>query len=165
MSVVPYWLLVAAAVTLLSWILVLGFVASAERLTVFALLAAIALVASTAGFIGGLSRVGVAGQVIAAALSLIGGLVTYLFGIDRSKGAVIPICAMVFSAALFLAYFKAADMRAEPERYALWRAQCLSMFSSKDLLNDPIASLVVDNSFGEICRRIFLNEKTRLLTP
>jgi len=72
---------------------------------------------------------------------------------------------MVFSVSLFLSYFQAADMRADPERYSLWRAHCLSIFSSKDLLSDEVSSTIVDSSFGEICARVFLNEKQRLLSP
>ena len=45
----------------------------------------IALLGGVAGYAGGLSRVGVVGDIIPAALSLVGGVSIYIFGISKEK--------------------------------------------------------------------------------
>ncbi|WP_102959551.1 hypothetical protein [Mangrovicella endophytica] len=157
------WLLIVAASALVFW-LPLTFLTPAEQrwpaLLVFVGLAALA---TTAGMTGGLSRVGVVGNIISATLGLMGGLAAYLFASDRSKGSIVSICAAVFSLALFASYFDAAGRRAKPERYAYWRGECMRIYTDEKLLTQPLTSMVADRSFGDICARVFATERDLLI--
>jgi hypothetical protein len=54
---------------------------------------------------------GVVGDVIPAALALVGGVAAYLFGVDRSKGLVASFCAAAFALSLGIGYAAGAGNR------------------------------------------------------
>ena len=62
-------------------------------------------IGATVGITGGLSREGVVGDIMAAALGLFGALAVWLFAADRSKGAIVSICGFVFALSLFVGFF------------------------------------------------------------
>jgi len=62
---------------------------------------AIAALGATAGLIGGLSRLGVAGQIVPAALSLVGGVTLYVFFVERERGVIASVVTLAFASALF----------------------------------------------------------------
>jgi hypothetical protein len=164
MNVLLLWVGIVASGTLVVWIGVVGFVPKNERMPLLCLLLGISAIAATAGVTGGLSRDGAVGEVIAAALGLLGGVVVYVFGVDRSKGMIASICAFTFSLTLVVAYFEAAARRGAPESYAFWRERCIDKYIDKDVLGDDTAFVVMDQSIGELCAGIFTNENRVLLT-
>ncbi len=157
------WLAIVFVVALVCWLPAYRLTPAGERAALFVTLLGLSAIGTTAGVIGGLSRVGVAGEIIAAALGLLGGVVVYVFAADRTKGTVVSICAIAFSLSLFTGYFQAADRRANPESYLFWRTECLAKYVNKDTIENKSLFLIVDKSIGPICAAIFKNEKALLL--
>lgn len=157
------WLAVVGAGARIVWLLAALLVPRGERLAVLVLLLGVSAIAAAAGITGGLSREAAVGDIVAAALGLFGGVIVYLFGVDRSKGVIGSCCGIAFSLTLTVAYFEAAARRGAPESYALWRDKCIEKFTDKDLLGDPVAFAFLDGSMGKLCAEIFIREKVRLL--
>ena len=163
MSVLVLWITVVILSAASTWVLTVAFMDRTLWAPFLIVLLGICAVAATAGIAGGLSREGVVGSIIAAALGLLGGVVVWLFAADPVKGVKIAVCAFAFSLALVTSYFEAASRRQAPESYAFWRARCADNYTNKELLNDPVAMSVLDASIGALCGQIFTHEKMILL--
>lgn len=106
-----------------------------DRTRVAVLVLGVAVIGAVAGFAGGTSRTGVVGEVIPAALALLGGgLAVYLFGVDLSKGTLASVCAGAFALALGLGYTMGAGTRGPSERYATWTEACRDVFMAHETL-------------------------------
>lgn len=157
------WLVIVVATAGVCWLATCLLVERDDRVPLLVLLAGLAAVGATAGLAGGLSRVGAAGEIVSAALGLLGGVVVWLFAADRSKGVIVSISAIAFSLALFNGYFEAAARRSSPESYLFWREKCFAVYTSKDIADNSKLSAVADASFGSLCAQIFTNEKQNIL--
>lgn len=115
---------------------------------------ALAMLGATAGIVGGLSRVGIAGQVIPAALTFVGGVSLYLFSERREQTGIVGIGVTCLVATLFFGYITGAQLRDGPDRLAFWRTTCVAIYSDTSLPIDPI----IDFNFGRICGSLFKHE-------
>lgn len=163
MQVLVLWAAVVFLSAAVCWLATAIFLKREQYAAVMLVFLGLSAIGATAGITGGLSRDGAVGDIMSAALGLLGGVVVWLFAADQSKGAIVSACAFVFSLSLFVGYFEAAARRASPESYLFWRAACVEKYTSKELLNDAKAYLIMDTSIGQLCGQIFNNERDRLL--
>jgi hypothetical protein len=75
----------------------------------------LALIGAAAGYAGGMSRSAAVGNVIPAVLSLIGGVVLYVFGVANRQTVVPPLGAIVLVAALVMGYSTGSNFRGKIE--------------------------------------------------
>jgi len=161
MSLFSSWLLIAISSGAAVWLLTCFFVKRSDRSPLFIILISLGFLGSTVGMTGGLSRAGVVGDIMAAVLGLFGTLSVWLFAADRSKGALVSICAIAFCVSLFVSYFEGAARRVKPESYAFWKEKCLEKYTDKDVWSDPSSKQFL-SVIGELCGGIFLNETKEL---
>lgn len=105
----------------------------------FILFAALALVGTTTGLAGGMSRTGVVGDLYPAAFTFISAAAVYLFGINETKGAIVAICVMVFSSSMFLGYMQGTEIRNVNDEIREHRTACFKALSNPELLKDDVA--------------------------
>jgi hypothetical protein len=163
MIVVWLWLAIAVSASAIVWLLVAYFLDKTDRWPVFITLFGLASIGATVGIIGGLSRVGVVGEIMAATLGLLGAVAVWIFAADHSKGTIVSVCVITFSLSLFIGYFEGASRRPFPESYIFWRKHCADKFADKDLINDPKTFAIMDHSIGKLCSGIFNNERNLIL--
>lgn len=133
-----------------------------KRLIVLVL--AIAVLGAVAGVAGGKSRVGVVGDIVPAALALVGTVSVYLFGADQSKGVVASICAAAFALALGLGYANGSVSRTKTERFAENLSFCRSALTNAKLLSDDGAYCRFTQTFGRKCMYLMSDDMSRI-TP
>lgn len=115
---------------------------SAHRLALLEsalLMLALGVLGGAAGLAGGLSRVGVVGDIYPAAFVFMGSASAYLFGTDRTKGLLVAISAVVFSIALFIGYEEGATRRNFADEQRALRTVCLDALTNADLVSDEAA--------------------------
>lgn len=127
------------------------FTSKGERKSLFVLIFGLATLGAVAGVAGGTSRVGVVGDIIPAALALTGGVATYLFGVDPSKGLVASLCAAAFALALGLGYATGAGTRGITDNKAANLEFCRALYLNADIWGDDRAFCRVTSIFGEQC--------------
>lgn len=114
---------------------------------------ALALIGSAVGVVGGMSRVGVVGNVVPAVLGLFGMVALYLFGIERSKGVTASIGAAALSISLVASYDITAELRErESDGPREIRTICSKAYTNPDLLANPIALQNFERKFGRYCK-------------
>lgn len=160
--------LLASIIVAAGVVLALSFflVRPEDRTRVAVLVLGVAVIGAVAGFAGGTSRTGVVGEVIPAALALLGGgLAVYLFGVDLSKGTLASVCAGAFALALGLGYTMGAGTRGPSERYATWTEACRDVFMAHETLaSDPATNRAI-RFFGEPCKELLASDLARLFNP
>ena len=160
---------------LLLWFFVVGLIAGiaslslaflmkeGERLQTAFVLLGLAAIGVTVGITGGLSRESAVGDIMSAVLGLFGGLAVYLFAADRANGALVSICAFVFSLSVYVGYLEGAGRRNTPESYLYWRATCVEKYFPAITSQDAKAAAFADLTMGNICGAVFKNERDQLL--
>ena len=134
--------------------LALSFFISSEIPTkrLWVLLAGVSILGAVAGVSGGTSRVGVVGDVIPAALALVGGVAVYLFGAeDRSRGEVAAVCAVAFATSLGIGYASGAQARMPREIEETYARYCREKFADAALLGSDKAYCRFISNMGENC--------------
>jgi hypothetical protein len=114
---------------------------------------AISLVGAVAGYSGGLSRVSAVGEIIPAAMSIIGGLSIYLFGVKKVEGGFVPIAVIAFAAALFIGFSEGANKRTQAANFALIQSKCFDLFMDPITLSPTVLALA-DERFGPPCKSV-----------
>ena len=142
---------VGLSVFLVALVAYLFFPKRGEWKSLFVLIFGLATLGAIAGIAGGTSRVGVVGDVIPAALALVGGVAAYLFGIDRSQGLVVSFCAAAFALALGFGYTTGAGNREVADNKAGNLEFCRSLFLQPKIWEDDRAFCRVATIFGEQC--------------
>lgn len=158
--------LVATIIVSAGLVLALSYllIAKADRTKVAVLVLGVAIVGAVAGFAGGTSRVGVVGDIIPAALVLLGGgLALHLFGVDLSKGLIASVCASAFALALGLGFAMGSGQRGPSERYATWTETCRNTFTSPDVLASDAATTRAVRFFGQPCAELLASDMARVL--
>ena len=107
-----------------------------ERLEYFILVLTIAVLGGVAGYAGGLSRIGVVGDVIPAALSLVGGLSIYIFGINKERNVSVALLVVCFALSLFITYALSANLRADGEKYQKIVEYCTKIYGDPAIYKD-----------------------------
>ncbi|SIQ43935.1 hypothetical protein SAMN05880590_104113 [Rhizobium sp. RU35A] len=146
--------MIAASASLSSivvFLLTLAFTQKGERSNILVLIVGLAVLGAVSGVAGGSSRVGVVGDVIPAALGLVGGVSAYLFGVDRSKGLVASVCAAAFALSLGLGYAAGAGSRTETEDKQARLDFCEKLLADAKVWADDRAFCRVVTVFGEEC--------------
>ena len=157
-------LLVAGVVTLLAWFLAWRAEDSHDRRDIARLsllFLCLSLLGVISGFSGGLSREAAVGDIIPAALALLGGVAVYLFGVDSTRGAVVSLATITFAVGIYYGYGLGADRRSGVESLQRFRAHCFSVFSDADLVADPGALKFQQDAIGDMCAAAIASEITR----
>lgn len=158
--------LLATIVISAGLVLALSFmlISKADRTKMVVLVLGVAVIGAVAGFAGGTSRVGVVGDVIPAALVLLGGgLALHLFGVDLSKGVIASVCASAFALALGLGYAMGSGQRGPTERYNTWTETCRETFASATILASDAATTRAVRFFGKPCAELLASDIARVL--
>ena len=143
-----YWLFITVFTVAICSISLFGENENGHRKAIVISLVALAALGATAGILGGLSRVGVAGQIVAAVLSLIGGAGIVLLSLpDRKPDVRAAIATIALVVSLFLGFIGGAQLREPSDLMALWTEKCIEIVLTKDLTQDPFLM----GNFGEIC--------------
>ncbi len=120
-----------------------------------------AILGAVAGISGGMSRVGVVGDVIPAVLVLVGGVSVYLFGIDRSKGIIASLTTTALSLSLVISYALGSNHRGHIEIFADLKQTCFKAMTDPKLLSEEDAFCRFSNMMGRVCMNILADQETR----
>lgn len=132
---------------------------SRPRRQLILLAVALSMLGATAGMIGGLSRIGAAGQIVSAALSLIGGVAILLFTVRKpTENAGTAIATISFVVALFFGFVYGAKLRDHADRRAFWSSECIRIILEADLTERPF----LDANFGALCGAVIGEHKSKL---
>lgn len=127
---------------------------SSYLLSCIVLIISISVVGAVAGYAGGLSRTGVVGDVIPAALGLLGGLSVYLFGIQKTPTVVTPIVVVVFAVSLVAGFSAGAKNREQGETFDRVQAACFGLFMSPHTMEKSRLELAQKNH-SAVCSAVF----------
>lgn len=99
---------------------------------------AFGFIGGVAGYSAGVSRVPVVGTVIPAMLTLVGGVLGYLFGKDNIKEwrFVIPFCIVILTFNTFTGLFIGSQMRGKFEEYERQYNEWLLKYEKVELENE-----------------------------
>lgn len=120
---------------------------------------ALSMLGASAGMIGGLSRIGVAGQVVPAAFTLVGVVGLYLFAVKTGESGPVALAVVALTSSMFIGYIDGSLLRSGPDRIAYWRNTCVSIYSGESSLPDPAMGKAI---FGPICGSVLGYEKNSL---
>lgn len=119
----------------------------------------VSLLGGLTGFSGGISRLGVVGDLIPAALTFLAGTVAYIFGIKENKNAAIPILVISFSCALFLNYSLGSKIRSNYEGKKEINERrlelCSKVFTSDKILSHDRGYQRASELFYDKCKPLF----------
>jgi len=115
----------------------------------------LALTGVIAGFSGGISRVGVVGNLVPAILGLLGGVVIYLFGVDQSKGLIGSIATTALVSGFFLGYNYGAEKRVSLQVVEDQRAFCSTVFGNSGPFSTPEGRIMLIGDFRDDCLKAF----------
>jgi len=132
-----------------------------ERRSLVVLVLALATVGAIVGYSGGISRTSVVGDIMPAALGLVGAVALYVFGVDRSRGLIAPICAAAFALALGLGYATGSGQRGDNDRRDAWVDTCRTTFTNPAILSDDAAFTRASRAIGQPCARTLADEEAR----
>lgn len=118
---------------------------------VILLLVGVAVIGAVAGTSGGLSRVGAVGDIIPAALALLGGVSVYLFGANKPNGAIVSVCAAVFALSLGGGYTIGAADRSKSDAVNLGAEFCIDLLKEPDVYASESAYQRVILSNARVC--------------
>lgn len=126
------WFVIVSGVTSFVSIVFWRLVPRGERLSFAIVTLGIVALGATVGLHGGLSRIGVVGQIMAAVLGLLGGLVLWIFSVKREDGPVASVLVLALSLSIFLAYREGSRLRLSVDTYEFWRTNCTEIYLSID---------------------------------
>lgn len=116
------------------------------------LIMGMSLFGACAGFTGGMSREPAVGAIVPALFALLGGAVLYLFGVDRSRGAIASLMAGCLSVALFLSYAVSSQMRNYDDELRDLRNHCIAAYTDGELLGNADALKAFEARFLPYCQ-------------
>ncbi|HZP20939.1 MAG TPA: hypothetical protein VFB16_12120 [Bauldia sp.] len=117
----------------------------------------VAFVGIAVGYLGGLSRSSVVGDLVPAILTLIGGISVYLFGLKRRESPLVSFSALAFLVAFFISYTYASILRTDDEAFEF----CKAKISDTAILADPKAMEVFKGLFSPYCPTIIARHTAR----
>lgn len=115
----------------------------------------LALTGVVAGYSGGISRVGVVGNLVPAILGLLGGVVIYLFGVDQSKGLIGSIATAALVTGFFLGYSYGAEKRSALDVGVDQRAFCAEVFGNSGAFASPEGQIILIGDFRDACFKAY----------
>jgi hypothetical protein len=114
------------------------------------LIFAVGIVGSSIGIIGGLSRAPIAGTVLPAILTSIGGFAVYLFGGERAASRITPAAIVVFVFSSFIAFLQSSAIRSAYDELDFCRT--LYAEAARSAAADALQN--TDHIFGEYCSKV-----------
>lgn len=157
------WVVIVLGTTALTSLVFLWLVGRDHRSGFLVVILGITALGTTVGISGGFSREAAAGQIMSAVLGLMGGLVIYIFSIDRTKGPVASVVVLALALSIFIGYERGSQFRGLSQTYLYWRDHCVATYIAGDLLSDGARFALVDPVLGELCAEIFKKERTVVL--
>lgn len=125
---------------------------------VLVLILGVSIIGAVADVTGGMSREGVVGDIVPAALGLLGGVAVYLFGGKRGEGRIASVSAAAFALSLGFGYASAATQRVNSDRYLTSLEFCSGAMRDADLLRDSQAYCRFATNFGAQCGWVMASE-------
>jgi hypothetical protein len=125
--------------------------ASAKRGEVLVLILGMSAVGTCAGFSGGLSREPAVGAIIPAMFGILGGVVVYLFGVDRKGGAMASLMAACLSVSLFVSFVVSAQYRNYNDELRDLRTHCIAAYTDGKIIGNPAALAAFETRFLPYC--------------
>jgi hypothetical protein len=116
---------------------------------------ALSMLGASAGVVGGLSRVGVAGQIIPAALTFLGVVGLYLFMVKGGESGRVALGVIALVGSLFVGYMHGAQLRNPIDQSAYWRNTCVEIYTRPLEMNETVAAQI----FGPICGAVLKRER------
>ena len=98
-----------------------------------------------------MSREPTVGTIIPAIIGLFGGVALYLFGVDRSRGAVVSLMAACLSMSVFSAYAVSAQLRGYSDELRDLRDHCVGAYTNAAIIGNPQALKVFEANFLPYC--------------
>lgn len=150
-------------------LLIVGLAAGAalqgkkEAYALYPILFGLSLIGAVAGIAGGTSRVGVVGDVVPAALALIGTVSIYVFGAQKAsdREPVVAFGAAAFALSLGLGYAVGAANRGQADAFLRSLTHCGAVFSNEDVLKDSDAFWRAATVWGDMCMEVWGTEHAR----
>lgn len=159
-------ILACTGLTLVITLFVAGAVLPRRRIQVVAVLVfSMAVIGSVAGLAGGMSRVGVVGDIIPAALTFVGAASVYLFGIKVSRGLFASFAAASCALSLGLGYAAGAGKRTQADGFQSTLDFCQQIFGSTEHIADETAFLTQAEIFSDHCLAVFAADFARTAEP
>ena len=115
----------------------------------------LALTGVISGYAGGLSRVGVVGDLVPAILALLGGVVIHLFGVDPSRGLIASFATAALVAGFFLGYAHGANKRDVLDSVSDRKTFCREVFATNGIYGRPESLGILFGDFREPCLKAF----------
>ncbi len=113
-----------------------------------------AFIGCVVGSLGGLSRVGVVGSLVPAALTLVGGFAVYIFGQKRPESIAVLLAVLAFTAGLFLHYDRSSRLRAKVDAIDA----CKAAYANPAALGSPVAWQNLNTVFATHCLSLFADQ-------
>ena len=151
------FILVAIVVSFLIWVVALLVLPNGEDkrpASLAAVILTVGLLGAMTGYAGGNSRVGVVGDIIPAILTLLGGIVVYLFGVNSKSSPLAPFLVSALVISLFIGYGLGAKKRHLFETREGRKQVCIDVFSDPDILANESALRTATLLFGKSCKRV-----------
>ncbi|MDU8911247.1 hypothetical protein [Aestuariicoccus sp. MJ-SS9] len=127
----------------------------------------LSIIGAAAGITGGLSRDGAVGEIIPAALALVGSVAAYVFGVekDTGAGARAGFAAAAFALSLSFGYAAGAARRSPTEITASRVAACDALFANALVLADKVAFRRAVDVHGWHCAGFYAGQITDVADP
>lgn len=129
------------------------------------LILTLSFLGGTVGFTGGWSRTGVVGDLIPAALALVGGLTVYLFDKKTGRGIVAAISALTFTIALFVGLAVGAHVRNPIDRFSGYRDFCFEALKDPDIVGKSEAYCRFLSGAGRQCFPVLFKDSAVYYFP
>ncbi|KNG92864.1 hypothetical protein [Pseudaestuariivita atlantica] len=154
------------ALSVITTMIVVGLAAGAalqgrsDTQALFPIMFGLSVIGTVAGVTGGTSRDGVVGDIVPAALALIGTVSIYVFGAQPAKDRepLVAFGAAAFALSLGLGYAVGAANRGQSDAYLRILARCDAVFSNDAVLTNDAAFLRAANLWGEACSEVWASD-------
>lgn len=122
-----------------------------ERIGASLVVITFAVIGAFIGEVSGLSRTPVAGTVIPAILTLIGGVSLYLFSVNKADVLIVNVSVIIFVLSCLVSYNKAAMVRSIGDDVEF----CLTKYYEVSKTGNTTAMTLFEGKFGEYCNERF----------
>lgn len=122
-----------------------------SAVTVVMLILGVSTLGACAGLCGGMSREPAVGAIIPALFTLLGGVVLYLFGIEKDKGSIASVASASIATTLVITYVAGAQIRNKNDELRDLRDHCIAAYTNADIVGKPKALAAFEVRFGNYC--------------
>jgi hypothetical protein len=129
-----------------------------DRMLVLPAVLGVAVIGAAAGISGGLSRVAAVGQVIPAALSLVGTISVYIFAVKTDSETAThraALSVLSFALSLSLGFSAGASKRQQSDFFTSILTQCDNVLYNPQILQSAESFTRTIDIHGETCARMY----------